>query len=163
METYPWGLLGQCFRSKWSFNYCNFTQSPSSPCWGLWYACQFYNLFIFLSWSNAVLSFVNDRYVIHKFFIFPFLVLTLQCMEYVWGPVSQITGSTAVRDVQMDGLWSHPSLLLLQSNNNEWINFIMYITRRNKHIIQQSDWFRWALIIDLQLRQICFKIDENYR
>ena len=109
METYSWGLLGQCFRSKWSFNYCNFTQSPSSPCWGLWYACQFYNLFIFLSWSNAVLSFVNDKtdmWFISSLF-FPFLVLTLQCMEYVWGPVSQITGSTAVRDVQMDGLWSH--------------------------------------------------------
>ena len=78
------------------------------------YACQFYNLFIFLSWSNAVLSFVTENNLIHKFFIFPFLVLTLQCTDYVWGPVSQITGSTAVRDVQMDGLWSHPSLLLLQ-------------------------------------------------
>ena len=78
------------------------------------YTCQFYNLFIFLSWSNAVLSFINDRYVIHKFFILPFLVLTLQRINYVWGPVSQITGSSAVRDVQMDGLWSHPSLLLLQ-------------------------------------------------
>ena len=73
VEDY-WTIGAVFFPSEVSIT-VTITQSPSAPWYGPWYACQFnHNLFVFLSWSNAVPSFVNnntDMWFISSF-IFPF-------------------------------------------------------------------------------------------